>query len=191
MLTLGIDTSADCCAVALHGDGVVASASERMQRGHAERLMPMIDRLLDEAGVGYADLTRIAVCTGPGSFTGLRVGIAAARGLALGLGIPTVGVDRFAVAASGATEVVTVRIAGRAGVVFEQSFDHGVPLGPPCSSRDGDVGMGALYSFDDAPDVLALTRLGSEQPVTGSAAPLYLRAPDAAPSRDVPPVLLD
>ena len=62
-----------------------------MQRGHAEALMPLIARVMERAGIGFADLDRIAVTTGPGSFTGLRVGIAAARGIALAAGKP---VDR-------------------------------------------------------------------------------------------------
>jgi tRNA threonylcarbamoyladenosine biosynthesis protein TsaB len=97
MLLLAIDTSGPACAVALarSGDGVpeiVAQATEVIGRGHAERLMPMIDVALAEGGATFEDLDRIAVTTGPGSFTGIRVGIAAARGLALALDIPAVGI---------------------------------------------------------------------------------------------------
>ena len=98
MLLLAIDTAGPDCAVALARSGagggeILARESERIGRGHAERLMPMIDVLLSEAGIAFADLNRIAVATGPGSFTGVRVGIAAARGLALALDIPAVGVS--------------------------------------------------------------------------------------------------
>lgn len=75
------------------GGEIIGRASERIGRGHAERLMPMIEALLAESNVSFANLDRIAVTTGPGSFTGVRVGIAAARGLALALGIPAVGVN--------------------------------------------------------------------------------------------------
>jgi tRNA threonylcarbamoyladenosine biosynthesis protein TsaB len=97
MLLLAFDTAGPDCAVALGlddsgGREILARRSERIGRGHAERLMPMINEVLGEAGVGYADLDRIAVTTGPGSFTGVRVGIAAARALALALGIPAIGV---------------------------------------------------------------------------------------------------
>jgi tRNA threonylcarbamoyl adenosine modification protein YeaZ len=96
MVVLALDTAAENCAVALaeSGDGlsVLARRSEAIGRGHAERLMPMIGEVLAEAGLTYADLARIAVTTGPGSFTGTRIGVAAARGLALALGIPAVGV---------------------------------------------------------------------------------------------------
>ena len=98
MLLLAIDTAGPDCAVALARSGaggaeILVRASERIGRGHAERLMPMIEAALRRsASVDFADLDRIAVTTGPGSFTGVRVGIAAARGLALALDIPAVGV---------------------------------------------------------------------------------------------------
>jgi tRNA threonylcarbamoyladenosine biosynthesis protein TsaB len=97
MLLLAIDTAGPDCAVALARSGsgrgeILVRASEWIGRGHAERLMPMFEAALEEGGVGFADLDRIAVTTGPGSFTGVRVGIAAARGLALALDIPAVGV---------------------------------------------------------------------------------------------------
>ena len=93
-MILAIDTSAGQCAVATADDPVVlAEAREAMERGHAERLFPMIEAAL---ALYPLPLTLIAVCTGPGSFTGLRIGVAAARGLALGHGIPAVGVTRFA-----------------------------------------------------------------------------------------------
>ena len=98
MLLLAFDTAGPECAAAL-ADGIVADAprivarrSERIGRGHAEALMPTIDAVLAEAGIDYADLQRIAVTMGPGSFTGVRVGIAAARALGLALDIPVVGV---------------------------------------------------------------------------------------------------
>jgi tRNA threonylcarbamoyladenosine biosynthesis protein TsaB len=82
-------------AVARRGIGgpqILARAGERIARGHAERLHPMVEAALAEAKASYADLDRIAVTTGPGSFTGVRVGIAFARGLALALDIPAIGV---------------------------------------------------------------------------------------------------
>jgi tRNA threonylcarbamoyl adenosine modification protein YeaZ len=97
MLLLAIDTAGPDCSVALAKSGSAGTAilferSERIGRGHAERLMPMIESSLDAAGVAFDDLQRIAVTTGPGSFTGVRVGIAAARGLALALDIPAIGI---------------------------------------------------------------------------------------------------
>jgi tRNA threonylcarbamoyladenosine biosynthesis protein TsaB len=97
MLLLALDTAGPNCAVAVaragvDGPDILARASERLGRGHAERLKPMVDAALAAAKAGYADLDRIAVTTGPGSFTGVRVGIAFARGLALALDIPAIGV---------------------------------------------------------------------------------------------------
>src|SRR5918999_4803727 len=96
MLVLAIDTALAACSVAvLDTDmpGMRAMESLPMQRGHAEALMPMVARVMDAAKLEFAALDRIAVTTGPGSFTGLRVGIAAARGIALAAGKPTVGLS--------------------------------------------------------------------------------------------------
>jgi len=96
MRVLAIDTALGACSVALLDTdlaGVVASESTLMARGHAEAIMPMIARVMDEADVEFANLDRIAVTTGPGSFTGLRVGIAAARGIALATGRPAIGLS--------------------------------------------------------------------------------------------------
>src|SRR5439155_20724451 len=71
---------------------VIAQESQAMKRGHAEALMPLIARVMKESGVAFAALDRIAATTGPGSFTGLRVGLSAARGIALAAGKPVVGV---------------------------------------------------------------------------------------------------
>ncbi|MEO1469219.1 MAG: tRNA (adenosine(37)-N6)-threonylcarbamoyltransferase complex dimerization subunit type 1 TsaB [Pseudomonadota bacterium] len=123
-MILGIDTSAGQCAVALiAGDSIVARAVEPMARGHAERLFPLIETALAEAGFGLESLNRIAVCTGPGSFTGLRVGVAAARGLALGRGVPAVGVTRF--------EAVAAAIARPAWIACMRSAGSSEPLLPP------------------------------------------------------------
>jgi tRNA threonylcarbamoyladenosine biosynthesis protein TsaB len=93
MLLLAIDTAGPSCAVAIARDStILAQISEEIGRGHAERLMPMIEAGLGEAGVAFKDLEGVAVTTGPGSFTGVRVGIAATRGLALALDIPAIGI---------------------------------------------------------------------------------------------------
>jgi tRNA threonylcarbamoyl adenosine modification protein YeaZ len=91
--TLAIDTSLRACAVAVTGG---AWASEPMQRGQAQRLIPMVGEVLARAGLSYADVRRVAVAVGPGSFTGVRVGISAALGLGLALGVPVVGVSTLA-----------------------------------------------------------------------------------------------
>jgi tRNA threonylcarbamoyladenosine biosynthesis protein TsaB len=95
MLILAIDTALDACAAAVldtEAGDLIARESEAMKRGHAEALMPLIGRVIAQSGVAFAALDRIAVTTGPGSFTGLRVGLSAARGIALAAGKPVVGV---------------------------------------------------------------------------------------------------
>jgi tRNA threonylcarbamoyladenosine biosynthesis protein TsaB len=93
MLILGINTVADACEAALVRDGVlVAEVSEPMNQGHDARLAPVVEKLMLEAGIAFADLDRVAIVVGPGSFTGVRVGVAFARGLSLSLDIPAVGV---------------------------------------------------------------------------------------------------
>jgi tRNA threonylcarbamoyladenosine biosynthesis protein TsaB len=93
MLILGINTVADACEAALVRDGVViADLSEPMNQGHDARLAPVVERLMAEADIAFADLNRVAIVVGPGSFTGVRVGVAFARGLSLSLDIPAVGV---------------------------------------------------------------------------------------------------
>ena len=93
---LGFDTSGHHCAAALRwGDDQVAHVTEDMAKGQAERLMPLLQALLDQEGYSWADLDAVAVGIGPGNFTGIRIGVSAARGLALGLGIPAIGVSSF------------------------------------------------------------------------------------------------
>lgn len=182
-MILGIDTSAGQCAVALFAsDGRVWQRAEPMDRGHAEALFPMIDAVLSDAGVALGDLARIAVCTGPGSFTGVRIGVAAARGLALGCGIPAVGITRFEALASGPGPVA---LPGRSGQIFVQDFGpdgpdgRHTPLGPP------------RIETGTAPDRMAdpaiIARLGAAHPADLRPAPLYMRPADAAPARDQPP----
>jgi tRNA threonylcarbamoyladenosine biosynthesis protein TsaB len=94
MLILAIDTALDACAAAvLDTDAatIIAQESLPMKRGHAEALMPLIARVMKASGVAFTSLDRVAVTTGPGSFTGLRVGLSAARGIALAAAKPVVG----------------------------------------------------------------------------------------------------
>src|SRR6266403_1703254 len=94
MLILAIDTALDACAAAVLDTDVskiVAQESLPMKRGHAEALMPLIARVMKASTIAFAALDRIAVTTGPGSFTGLRVGLSAARGIGLAASKPVVG----------------------------------------------------------------------------------------------------
>jgi tRNA threonylcarbamoyl adenosine modification protein YeaZ len=133
MRVLAIDTAlAACSAAVLDAEygGIVASESLPMVRGHAEALMPLLQRVMHQAGLTFADIDRIAVTTGPGSFTGLRVGIAAARGLALAADKPAVGLSTLAAyaapyIAADATLPVVAAIDARHAQVYLQVFAAG------------------------------------------------------------------
>lgn len=129
MRILAIDTALEACSVVvMDGETVVAREVEAMARGHAEALMPMIARLRDAAALDFAALDRIVVTVGPGSFTGLRVGIAAARGIGLAAGKPVVGITTLGafaaplIAADSSSPVVAA-IDARHGHVYLQAFD--------------------------------------------------------------------
>jgi len=93
MITLGIDTTTLACSVALlQDDTLLAEATLNIKKTHSERLMPLLDNLLEESGIEREAIDAIAVAAGPGSFTGLRIGVSTARALAQGLGIPAVAV---------------------------------------------------------------------------------------------------
>lgn len=103
MILLAIDTSGSGCFAAIHDSDrnvTLGTAGADIGRGHAERLMEFVDAALDAAGVELSAIERIAVTIGPGSFTGIRVGVAAARGLSLALGVPAVGVSTLAAIAA-------------------------------------------------------------------------------------------
>jgi tRNA threonylcarbamoyladenosine biosynthesis protein TsaB len=99
MLILAIDTALDACSAGVldtDAGKLIALESQPMKRGHAEALMPLIARVIKQAGIAFASFDRIAVTTGPGSFTGLRVGLSAARGIALAADKPVVGLTTLA-----------------------------------------------------------------------------------------------
>jgi tRNA threonylcarbamoyl adenosine modification protein YeaZ len=133
MRVLAIDTALEACSAAVldtEQGGISARESLPMVRGHAEALLPLIARVMDSAGLEFAALDRIAVTTGPGSFTGLRVGIAAARGIALAAGKQAVGLSTLAayaaplIAADDTVPVVAV-IDARHDHVYLQVFGPG------------------------------------------------------------------
>jgi tRNA threonylcarbamoyl adenosine modification protein YeaZ len=139
MRLLAIDTTLAACSVGVSVDDALPPtiATEVIGRGHAERLPGMIAAVLADAGLAVADLDRIAVTVGPGSFTGVRVGVAAARGLALVTGRPAIGIGSLDVLAAHARALAGARpalavIDARRGEVYAQAFDAaGRPLGPP------------------------------------------------------------
>lgn len=220
LLVLGFDTSAAHCAAALvsgtgSGGRLLAHIVEPMARGQAERLLPMLEAALAHAGVGWDAVNGIAVCTGPGNFTGLRLSVAAARGLALALGKPAVGVTRFEALAEGCPGPVFVTIEAPRDQAFAQVLNDGVTEGSPrlapladlvapagahcvgyqageiAARAGGTAGPETTMADPAAVARIAAGRIAAGQPEGGRPAPLYLRPPDAAPMREAPPPMLD
>ncbi len=180
-----------------------------MATGQAERLMPLLAEVLARAGAGWGDVARIGVGTGPGNFTGVRIAVAAARGLALGLRIPALGVTRFDALALGLPRPLAVVEDARRGEVCLQVIDARGPdrpvlLDPADLPRViGDVpltgsaarAVAALTGGPVLPPAMplavAIAHIARAAPSDGPRpAPLYLRGADATPSRVPPPAIV-
>mgnify|MGYP000303665819 CR=1 FL=1 len=194
-LILGFDTSGPHCAAALlSGETVIAEQCETMVRGQAERLMPMMHDLLAGAGVGWSDLTALGVGTGPGNFTGLRIAVSAARGLALGLEIPAVGVTGCQARAL-LNPGQPCAIPAPRDQVYLCDLDDPRVTPIQMSRAEAETRAATAISAEASPPGLAaaIARVAAAhwQTTTEPPAPVYARAADAAPSRHTPPVLLD
>jgi N6-L-threonylcarbamoyladenine synthase len=197
-LILAFDTSAAHCAAALLcGERVLQSAVEPMAKGQAERLLVLCQELMAAAGVAVTDLTAIGVGIGPGNFTGIRISVSAARGLALGLGIPAVGVSNFDALRFGTDGPCACAVDARRDMVYLQGFEN-PHLSAPAQHLAtelpvfdgpliGATGQPPKYPIAEAIARITATRHLSE---TTRPAPLYLRPADAAPGRDAAPVML-
>jgi tRNA threonylcarbamoyladenosine biosynthesis protein TsaB len=168
MLILAIDTALDACAAGvLDTDAarLIGQESQAMKRGHAEALMPLIGRVIRQAGIAFAALDRIAVTTGPGSFTGLRVGLSAARGIGLAANKPVVGLSTLTayaapVVGQNAAQPVISAIDARHDHVYFQvvSGDGGSLMRPrvaPIEEALGAARFGAAHLVGNAAKILA------------------------------------
>jgi tRNA threonylcarbamoyladenosine biosynthesis protein TsaB len=200
MRVLGIESSTRRGSVALwDGERLLGALEHERPNAHAEALLPLVARLLAETATSKASLERIAVGTGPGSFTGLRVGIALGEGIALGLGLPLVGVgslEAMARAVAHATKpVVAVLDAGRSELFVAAYGADGAELIAPCAmpergARDRIFGMkelaGAIVVGEGAPklggDIDHVRGPGLDLPHAESVARLGAgRDPELAP----------
>ncbi|PCD77790.1 tRNA (adenosine(37)-N6)-threonylcarbamoyltransferase complex dimerization subunit type 1 TsaB [Pseudothioclava arenosa] len=197
-ILLAFDTSAAHCAAALlRGSELLACRVEEMGKGQAERLMPMLEEGLRGVGLGWRDLSGIGVGIGPGNFTGIRISVAAARGLALSLGVPAVGVSSLEALAFNVPRPVQARIDARRGLAYVQDFTAEGAQPPELVEWAALEGHDGPVADTISPEVLieAIARIAAERIASGAdlprPAPLYLRGADAAPPSDPPPVILD
>ena len=191
MRILGLDTTGAYCSAALVDTAkVLAYKSENIGRGHAERLAPMVQEVLAEARLTAKDVDKIAVCTGPGSFTGLRVALAFAKGFALPRKLAVVGLPSLAIWAAQAdpeTQKKLVSIADvRRNELCWNAVFKGELIQDPITQKN-DEAHRAIKSLnpdiilqDKITDARILAWLGAElSPADYPAAPLYSRGPDA------------
>ena len=208
MKLLAVDTALGACSVAvLEGDAVLVHRLEFMERGHAEALAPMVEEAMTAAGLPFAAIDWLAVTTGPGTFTGQRVGLAFMRGLRVALRKPLVGVTTLSAMAQGARAETGLALAAalhdaRRNEVYLQ-IAGGAPMEPIVLSIDEAVAAIAqrgeaialagtaapaaherlpntTLSSIRQPDALWVARLARDLPDSAEPPrPLYLRAPDA------------
>ena len=199
MLLLSLDTSANYVSVALVSEvRTFAFLEEEMERGQAESLMPMIENVLQKAHKTMADIQGIAVTVGPGSFTGVRIGLAAARAFGLALGVPVYGVTCFEVWAYHLGRACKVVLDSKRDDYFVQSFDNDgratdepsiqsteklkselpfVAVGTGAQALSEEIGCEAVIKISPiavAAARIALSRLDNPMPPK----PLYMRDAD-------------
>lgn len=154
---LAFDTSGPWCAVSLHLDGsIVGSVQEEMAKGQAERLMPLIEGAMAQEGIVFDELDAIAVGVGPGNFTGIRIGVAAARGLALGLGVPAIGVSAFQSAEGPPFSKAPVLVCrkGPRDTHYVQVLQNGIPLSVPKQVDFATETLGWIENPEQISDIL-------------------------------------
>lgn len=202
MAILGLDTTGGHCSAALVNETeCLAHKSENIGRGHAERLAPMVQEILAKAKLSANDITKLVVCTGPGSFTGLRVALAFAKGFALPRKIPVVGISALEVMAAQIDphkENKTVSVMDvRRGEVCWAAFDRRTCIQSPLTQKT-EVAISAIKALGydrlagdgahliNSPSQVtvvsptAMAWLGQDRaPEDYPAIPLYSRAPDA------------
>ena len=187
-ITLAIDTAAPRLQLGLLlQDGRVDVSMDDIATGHAELIFGRIAELLERNGLAYADLQRVVTTTGPGSFTGLRIGLSAARGIGLARGIPVVGVSSLVALSLSATGPATVLLDARRGEAYFQTF-----AGPGQPVMQGDLLPMAIAQAAIVPgtalitspfvDIAALARYGATlDPAGNPPEPNYIRDADAKP----------
>lgn len=212
---LAFDTSAAHCAAALLLDGHVTTRVDEMTKGQAEHLIPMLNEVLQAGGMTWADLDAIGVGIGPGNFTGIRISVSAARGLALGLSKPAIGVSTLEAQVYGISSPVLSCHDARRDRAYIQVLNAGSDNTAPALVDLSNEALSATNKIENlvvvgnvAAEVSAIAQAPVAPPVfhmiegvvqiaakrighdNARPAPLYLRAADAAPPRDQPPTVI-
>ena len=184
------DTSNQYIAAALYrGKQEVQSIIEFMPRGQAERLMSLLNELLEGASLNWSDISKIGVCTGPGNFTGIRIAVSAARGLALGLEIPAIGISSFEATLLGYGDEELALLPANKGFYYVGSG----PKNAKFLSEEEIDSDRTKYVHRATPEIqlknIALLTLKKEADFS-SPTPCYIKPADAAPSSNKVPNLL-
>jgi len=207
---LAFDTSGPYCGTALYAGGeVIAARHEEMVKGQAEALMPLIEATLQDANLPLAALTQIAVGTGPGNFTGIRIAVSAARGLSLSLGIPATGVTLFEALAVAAPLPILATLQATRHEVYVSEIHHDwrsepqqmaiADIAPPraklCIGHRSDevaahLGLKSQPAAFAPASAIARHMAALDHIPDARPTPYYLRPADAAPPRDPAPVIL-
>jgi tRNA threonylcarbamoyladenosine biosynthesis protein TsaB len=208
MIVLALESAASgCAACVFDGARVLASASEAMERGQDARLVPLVQEVMGQAGVAFSQIDRLAVTRGPGSFTGVRIGLATALGLSLALEKPVLGFDRFAIfrkAFAEERDLLVILESKRLELFCEIVPGHSQMLTPdaiealiaqnPQAKMAGDAqaffkGLNRTPLALPRPEVeIAALLAESADPADPAFAPrpLYLRSPDVTMPCEVP-----
>ena len=203
---LAVDTALGACSAAvLDGKKILAHRFEEMARGHAEALAPMVEETMREAGIGFGALDRLAVTTGPVTFTGQRVGLAFMRAMKIALKVPLVGVttleamafaagdDRAAAIHDAKRDEAYLLLWSKGEIVlpptvmpFQDALARIQAFGPCALCGTGAAAAKSALGHDfrltdiRQPDALGVAKLAMTRPASDRPpAPLYLRAPDA------------
>ena len=189
-VVLAFDTSGPFCAAAVLINGeFTACRADEMARGQAEAIMDIIVDVLNTSGVTLQDVSRIGVGTGPGNFTGIRISVSAARGFALSLGIPAIGVNGFDATLYGQSDEAVACLPA----IRDQIYFSGHGLDAQLADRDQAAQLGR--SLIDRPDpaqlVKNIARIAENADRFDRPVPMYVKPANAAPARDIPPKVLD
>ncbi len=194
MLSLIIDTAIDKCQVAvMNGDDLCVVQSVDMIHGFANALIPMIDAVLSDGHKTLQDIERIIVTAGPGSFTGIRVGLSTARALGVSLTIPVMGIStlkNLAFQASGNTQILAC-VNTRRGDFYTQKFDSDMrPLNEPeiLSLEEMNGFKGIVIGINEASDIKVCFDMADAGLTEETLSPIYVRPADAKRAAGLPSI---